>query len=424
MPYRRPTPSSSTPAYRFSAWLRYIAVFGLLWLNVGWSFGAAHEPVRHSSVRATHVSPPASHTSKAKPRTASKAKKITTEKAQRRVAHKRKHVTEDERSLHVSKRAPTSRRQAARIAREPRGQRRSAGLAANRNRQPAPTPHTAVKDAANAANATHAVHARHAGLRLLPRCGYTPKSRALLSARSVYVVDERTQTVLTEKQADRVMPIASISKLMTAVVSLDTKHALNAPLNVTVQDQDFDKFTGSRLGVGSVLSRHDMLHIALMSSENRAAAALSRDYAGGRPGFVAAMNAKARALGMRHTSFVNGTGLSPHNVSTARDLARLVAAASRYPLIRAYSTDRDQWVFPGGRRARLSYHNSNALVRGGDRSIVLQKTGYINEAGHCVVVRMMVHGRPIDIVVLGAPGPRDHIADVARISRWLRCSLT
>jgi len=229
--------------------------------------------------------------------------------------------------------------------------------------------------------------------------------------------------MLAEKQADRVMPIASISKLMTAVVSLDTRRSLNEPLNVTVQDQDFDKFTGSRLTVGSVLPRGDMLHIALMSSENRAAAALSRDYAGGRPSFVAAMNAKARALGMRHTRFVNGTGLSPQNVSTARDLARLVAAASRYPLIRAYSTDRDQLVFPGGPRTRLSYHNSNALVRGGDRSIVLQKTGFINEAGHCVVVRMIVHGRPIDIVVLGAPGPRDHIADVITIRRWLRCSL-
>jgi len=356
-----------------------------------------------------HISPPARHTSKAKARSAGKANKVATRKA-----HRRKHVTDDERSMHASKLAPKSRRHAARIAREPRNGRRTAGVTAHRNRQPRePASRTSMNTA----------HGAHAGLRLLPRCGYTPKSRALLRARSVFVVDERTQTVLTEKQADRVMPIASVSKLMTAVVALDTRHALDAPLNVTVQDQDFDKFTGSRLSVGSVLSRHDMLHIALMSSENRAAAALSRDYAGGRPGFVAAMNAKARALGMRHTSFVNGTGLSPHNVSTARDLARLVAAASRYPLIRAYSTDRDQWVFPGGPRARLSYHNSNALVRSGDRSIVLQKTGFINEAGHCVVVRMIVHGRPIDIVVLGAPGPHDHIADVIRIRRWLRCSL-
>ena len=309
--------------------------------------------------------------------------------------------------MHRSKLTSKHRRQTARTTKGTLGAKRSATPAVQ---------HNARHSSASRASA-------QAGPRLLARCGYTPKSRALLRARAVYVVDERTHTVLAEKQADQVMPIASVSKLMTAVVSLDARHALNAPLNVTVQDQDFDKFTGSRLSVGSRLSRHDMLHIALMSSENRAAAALSRDYTGGRPGFVAAMNAKARALGMRHTSFVNGTGLSPHNVSTARDLSLLVAAASRYPLIRAYSTDRAQVVLPGGGRASLSYHNSNALVRGGDQSIVLQKTGFINEAGHCVVVRMMVHGRPVDIVVLGAPGAHDHIADVVRISRWLRCSL-
>ncbi|WP_027213452.1 serine hydrolase [Burkholderia sp. WSM2232] len=414
MPYRRVSPSSSFPVAHFAAWLRYAAVFALLWLNIGWTFGAAHEPLRQASVREScHVSPPARHSSKAKARTASAAKKVARHKARQRVAHKRKHITDTERPLHASKLAPKSRRQAARIARDPRGPKRPAGVTVHRKRQPVAASRTSARGA----------QATHAGLRLLPRCGYTPKSRALLRARSVFVIDERTQTVLTEKQADTVMPIASISKLMTAVVSLDAKHALDAPLNVTVQDQDFDKFTGSRLSVGSVLPRHDMLHIALMSSENRAAAALSRDYTGGRPGFVAAMNAKARALGMRHTRFVNGTGLSPRNVSTARDLARLVAAASRYPLIRAYSTDRAQLVSPGGPRASLSYHNSNALVRGGDRSIVLQKTGFINEAGHCVVVRMMVHGRPVDIVVLGAPGPRDHLADVIRIRRWLRCSL-
>lgn len=400
--------TSVSSANRSPAWLRYIVLFGLVWLNIGWSFGAAHEPVRHPSARVSrHVTPPTRHTSKAKAKTPGKANRQTAGKARRRVAHKRKQVATAEQPMHISKLTAKQRRQAARNAREPRGARRPVGLAAERRAQPTAASRSSL----------------HSSPRLLARCGYTPKSRALLRAKAVYVVDERTRTVLTEKQADRVLPIASISKLMTAVVSLDAKHALNAPLNVTVQDQDFDKFTGSRLSVGARLSRHDMLHIALMSSENRAAAALSRDYAGGRPGFVAAMNAKARALGMRHTSFVNGTGLSPRNVSTARDLSLLVAAASRYPLIKAYSTDSAQVVAPGSGRARLSYHNSNALVRGGDRSIVLQKTGFINEAGHCVVVRMLVHGRPVDIVVLGAPGARDHIADVVRISRWLRCSL-
>ncbi|PRX27852.1 murein-DD-endopeptidase [Paraburkholderia sp. BL18I3N2] len=409
MPYGHRTPSSEFPAFRFPAWLRCLAIFGLLWLNIGWSFGAAHEPAGQLSARASrHVEPSTKRTSRAKAQRSNKAKKPTAGKTRRRVAHKRKHVASTERTMHVSKVTPKHRRQAARNARDARGVTRPAALAAKGDTQRASASRASMS---------------HKGPRLLARCGYTPKSRALLRARSVYVVDERTQTVLTEKQADLVMPIASVSKLMTAVVSLDAQHALNAPLNVTVQDQDFDKFTGSRLSVGSTLSRHDMLHIALMSSENRAAAALSRDYMGGRPGFVAAMNAKARLLGMRHTSFVNGTGLSAQNVSTARDLSLLVAAASRYPLIRAYSTDRDQVVLPGGGRASLSYHNSNALVRGGDRSIVLQKTGFINEAGHCVVVRMKVHGRPVDIVVLGAPGAHDHIADVVRISRWLRCSL-
>ncbi|RAS29737.1 serine hydrolase [Paraburkholderia bryophila] len=413
MPYGRRSSSLEFPASRFPAWLRCFAVISLLWLNIGASFGATHEPARPSSARVSRqVVPSSKSVPNAKIRSSNKAKKPTGGKAPRRVAHKRKQLKGAELPMHASQHATQHRKQAARSARnthELRGVRRSVA-AAQRN-------------ATAAAAARTAAHASPRSPRLLARCGYTPKSRGLLRAKAVYVVDERTHTVLTEKQADRVMPIASVSKLMTAVVSLDARHALNAPLDVTVQDQDFDKFTGSRLSVGSRLSRHDMLHIALMSSENRAAAALSRDYAGGRPGFVAAMNAKARALGMRHTSFVNGTGLSPHNVSTARDLSLLVAAASRYPLIRAYSTDRAQVVLPGGGRARLSYVNSNALVRGGDRSIVLQKTGFINEAGHCVVVRMRVHGRPVDIVVLGAPGARDHIADVERISRWLHCSL-
>ncbi|GAA5242510.1 hypothetical protein BMMON2_53320 [Burkholderia mallei] len=170
-----------------------------------------------------------------------------------------------------------------------------------------------------------------------------------------------------------------------------------------------------------MLSRRDMLHIALMSSENRAAAALSRDYPGGRPAFVAAMNRKARTLGMKRTHFVNATGLSPRNVSTARDLSRLVAAASRYPRIKTFSTATSKTVFPG--RGQLRYVNSDALVRAGDSSIVLQKTGFINEAGHCVVLRYAVRGRPVDIVLLGAPGPHDHVADAAKIRRWLTCSM-
>ncbi|WP_414442762.1 serine hydrolase [Burkholderia sp. 22PA0106] len=256
---------------------------------------------------------------------------------------------------------------------------------------------------------------------LLAGCGYSPATRRLLRSRSIYVVDERTGTVLLERNAQQIRPIASVSKLMTAVVWLDHQAPLAKKIRVTAADRDTIKFTGSRLKVGSVLSRRDMLHIALMSSENRAAAALSRDYPGGRPAFLTAMNRKARALGMSHSHFVSPTGLSPHNVSTASDLAKLVAAADHYTPIRTFSTDRGQIVRPG--HGQLRYVNSNALVRGGDRRITLQKTGFINEAGHCVVMRYRINGRPVDMVLLDAPGPRDHLADAIRIRDWLACSL-
>jgi D-alanyl-D-alanine endopeptidase (penicillin-binding protein 7) len=289
-----------------------------------------------------------------------------------------------------------------------------------------PKPHPPVRHTARASAAPVVAQAADpigdfAKPQLLAGCGYTPATRRLLRSRSIYVVDERTGTVLLERNAKQIRPIASVSKLMTAVVWLDRRAPMAKKIHVTAADRDTIKFTGSRLKVGSVLSRRDMLHIALMSSENRAAAALSRDYPGGRPAFLAAMNRKARALGMSNSHFVSPTGLSPHNVSTARDLAHLVAAADHYAPIRAFSTDQGQIVRPG--HGQLRYVNSNALVRGGDRRITLQKTGFINEAGHCVVIRYLIDGRPVDIVLLDAPGPRDHIADAIRIRNWLACSL-
>lgn len=286
--------------------------------------------------------------------------------------------------------------------------------------------HSPVRHTARASAGAIAVQAadpigNFAKPQLLAGCGYTPASKRLLRSRSIYVVDERTGTVLLERNARQIRPIASVSKLMTAVVWLDRRAPMAKTIRVMASDRDTIKFTGSRLKVGSVLSRRDMLHIALMSSENRAAAALSRDYPGGRPAFLAAMNRKARTLGMSNSHFVSPTGLSPRNVSTARDLARLVAAADRYAPIRTFSTDRGQIVRPG--HGQLRYVNSNALVRGGDRRITLQKTGFINEAGHCVVIRYLIDGRPVDIVLLDAPGPSDHIADAIRIRNWLACSL-
>lgn len=277
---------------------------------------------------------------------------------------------------------------------------------------------------ANPPRALHTAHAaRTTGLRLLARCGFTPASRRQIFSRSVYIVDEKTHTTLYARHADTVAPIASVSKLMTAVVWLDQRHApLARHIAVTSADLDTLKFTSSRLTVGSSLSRADMLHIALMSSENRAAAALSRDYPGGRTAFVAAMNAKARRLGMPHTHFVNATGLSPQNVSTARELARLVRAANGYPLIRRYSTDHQQLVFTG--RGELQYVNSNRLVRYGRVQASLQKTGFINESGHNMVMRVMVHGRrPVIVTMLDSASAEGSRLDGERISHWLNCSL-
>ncbi|ARP83923.1 hypothetical protein CAL12_25985 [Bordetella genomosp. 8] len=221
-----------------------------------------------------------------------------------------------------------------------------------------------------------------------------------LHSEIAYMVDESTGQPLVDKDADAVVPIASITKLMMAMVVLDSGASLAEPIRVTEEDQDFEKHTGSRLRVGSVLSREDMLHIALMASENRAAAALSRYYPGGRPAFIAAMNAKAQALGMTHTRFENVAGLSKYNVSTARDLVRMVQAAAHYPLIRLYSTDQTYTVNTG--KGVLDYRSTNILVGKPDWDIGLQKTGFINESGICLVMQTTVEGRPVVMVLLNS----------------------
>ena len=169
--------------------------------------------------------------------------------------------------------------------------------------------------------------------------------------------------------------------------------------------------------MGSVLSREDMLHIALMASENRAAAALSRYYPGGRPAFIAAMNAKAKQLGMTDTHFENSTGLTSRNVSTARDLVKMVNAAYQYPLIRQFSTDRSYDVFTGKRN--LAYNSTNALVRNASWDIGLQKTGFINEAGECLVMQTTIHNRPVIMVLLDSSGKYSRFADATRVRTWL-----
>ncbi|BAX61571.1 serine hydrolase [Burkholderia stabilis] len=273
------------------------------------------------------------------------------------------------------------------------------------------------------AKRTTAVRPRPAAAkpRLMASCGYTPRAVGSLHSRAAYVLDVDSGTPLLARNARTVRPIASISKLMTAVVARDADRPLNGVLRVTAHDRDTIKFTGSRLQVGSELSRRDMFHIALMSSENRAAAALSRDYPGGRAAFVKAMNREARRLGMRHTHFREPTGLSPHNVSTAEDLAKLVGTAAQDPLIRYFSTDTSTTVRPGD--GELLYVNSDPLVRYRRLPIRLQKTGFINESGHGVVMRMRVKGRRETVVLLGAPTRAGVSSDALKIHRWLTCSI-
>ncbi|QGZ54441.1 D-alanyl-D-alanine endopeptidase [Paraburkholderia acidiphila] len=244
----------------------------------------------------------------------------------------------------------------------------------------------------------------------------TPDSLMLRSG-VAYVVDQNSLEPLFDKNSHAVVPIASISKLMTAMVVLDSKESLSEQIEVTDEDRDYEKNTGSRLSVGSVLSREDMLHIALMASENRAAAALSRYYPGGRPAFIAAMNAKAKQLGMTDTHFENSTGLTSHNVSTARDLVKMVNAAYQYPMIRQFSTDRSYDVFTGKRN--LAYNSTNALVRNASWDIGLQKTGFINEAGECLVMQTTIHNRPVIMVLLDSSGKYSRFADATRVRTWL-----
>jgi D-alanyl-D-alanine endopeptidase (penicillin-binding protein 7) len=244
----------------------------------------------------------------------------------------------------------------------------------------------------------------------------TPDALMLRSS-VAYVVDQNTSEALFDKNSRAVVPIASITKLMTAMVVLDSKAPMTEQIEVTDEDRDYEKNTGSRLSVGSVLSREDMLHIALMASENRAAAALSRYFPGGRPAFMAAMNAKAKALGMTDTHFENPTGLTSQNVASARDLVKMVNAAYQYPMIRRFSTDRSYEVYTGKRT--IAYNSTNALVRNSSWDIGLQKTGFINEAGECLVMQATIHDRPMILVLLDSSGKYSRFADAQRLRTWL-----
>lgn len=241
-----------------------------------------------------------------------------------------------------------------------------------------------------------------------------------LASSVALVLDQNSSEVLFEKNSSVALPIASITKLMTGVVVVEANLDMNEVLTVTEDDVDHEKGTGSRLRVGSQLPRSTLLHIALMSSENRAAAALGRNYPGGVAGFVEAMNAKARELGMRDTRYVDSSGLSSKNVASARDLAKLVAFAFGQPLLRQYSTDPTSMVTAGGKV--LSYRNTNYLVASPDWDIGLQKTGFINEAGRCLVMQATIQGRAVIMVFLDSKGKQSRTADAGRVKRWLEAA--
>jgi D-alanyl-D-alanine endopeptidase (penicillin-binding protein 7) len=243
-----------------------------------------------------------------------------------------------------------------------------------------------------------------------------------LRSSAALVIDQDAGRVLYSKNVDNIMPIASITKLMTAMVMLDAHPALDQKITIIDADKDELKHSRSRLRVGTVLSRYDMLRLALMASENRAAAALGRTtFPGGTSAFVAAMNRKAASLGMWNTHFVEPTGLNSHNVSTAQDLVKMVEAAYHYALIRQFTTTTAREVEVAGGRT-LEYHNSNTLVKNHRWHIGLSKTGFTNEAGRCLVMQTAIAERPVIIVLLDSWGRYSRIGDANRIRKWIETS--
>ncbi len=238
-----------------------------------------------------------------------------------------------------------------------------------------------------------------------------------LKSSVAYVLDQDTNEVLFSKNPQAVLPIASITKLMTALVVVESGLSMDEKLTVTDEDKDTEKGTGSRLAFGTTLTRGEMLHLALMSSENRAAHALGRNYPGGLDAFVAAMNAKAMSLGMGDTHYVEPTGLSSRNQSSAADLAKLVNTTSQMPLLRDLSTSREARVALGKRM--VQFRSTNGLLANPLWDIGLQKTGFINEAGKCLVMQASMAGRKLIMVFLDSSGKASRIADAERMRKWL-----
>lgn len=301
---------------------------------------------------------------------------------------------------------------------------------------PSSRSHSPAHNVQYSAAAKQAAKARTARKSAAPRAGSKPKhpsiheaayrARALsvagssslgLKSNVALVIDQSTGETVISKNIDDVHPVASITKLMTALVILDAQVALSQRVEVSDADIDIERGSRSRLKIGTELSRDDLLKLALMASENRAAHALGRSFPGGMPVFVDAMNAKARDLGMLSTRFVDPTGLSSANVSTASDLVKLVRETHRHALIRRYSTAESHHVNIGGRE--IAFRNTNRLVASETWDIGLSKTGFINEAGRCLVMQAKIQGRPMVIVLLDSWGKLSRIGDANRIRKWL-----
>lgn len=243
-----------------------------------------------------------------------------------------------------------------------------------------------------------------------------------LQSRAAIVMNAETGEVLYSKNPDRTMPIASITKLMTAMVVLDARLPMDEPVTITEDDVDHLRNTSSRLTVGTTLPRHEMMLLALMSSENRAAAALARTYPGGTSVAVAAMNRKAQELGMSHARFLDGTGLHSENSASPTDLVRLVKAARNYPEIHQYTTTAEH-VVQTGRGRTLQYRNTNALVKNDSWNIEVSKTGFINEAGKCLVMQARIQSKPVVIVLMDSAGRYTRIGDANRVKQWLETAM-
>lgn len=390
---------------QWAVWLRGLSgtvlmALGALLLSVPAQAAGKHE-ARRTHAAAKHAATPST-----------KHAGASSAKSKQRSAHAAK---ADRKSTAQAKNTPASRHAVARggkasahgrrevVARKGKAHSRSERLAARRERltlhrsaQAAPPPRLSFGQMAG-------LHEVHGPLDL--------KSGVAL------VMDQDTREVLLSKNDHAVLPIASLTKLMTGLVISSARLPMDEMITITDDDIDTEKNSRSRLAVGTELSRGELLHLALMSSENRAAHALGRTYPGGLGRFVGLMNARAAALGMVDTHYVEPTGLSSANQSSAQDLARLVAAASHDPLLRQLTTSPSYEVAVGSRM--LQFHNTNGLVRNPEWDIGLQKTGFINEAGRCLVMQTRIAGRRLIMVLLDSAGKYSRFADAERVRRWV-----